>query len=79
MSTMNSFRSLALAAVMSVSLGASAAQAERAMVPPGATAYGAWVPTMGRTQLASMPTSQGQAALNFLEDSGATGGEGQHA
>ncbi|MCR0983790.1 hypothetical protein [Roseomonas populi] len=79
MSTMNAFRSLALAAVMTASLGASAAPAERAMVPPGATAYGAWVPTTGRTPLASMPISQGQAALKFLEDSGATGGDGQHA
>jgi hypothetical protein len=48
------------------------------MVPPGISAHGGWRQTEGRTPLASKPTSRSQAALDFLEEHDATGGNSQH-
>jgi len=76
MFTSKTFRTLSLAAALIAPMVAGVAHAEQTMVPPGATASGRWVGTGSRTMLAS-PSSNPQQ--NFLERSGATGGDGQHS
>jgi hypothetical protein len=73
------FRTLTLVAALIAPMMAGVAHAEQGMVPPGATASGRWVQTDSRTMLADSPVTRGQAAQNFLELSGATGGDGQHS
>jgi hypothetical protein len=69
---------LPLVAVLIAQIAAGLAYPEQKMVPPGISAHGGWRQTEGRTPLASKPTSRSQAALDFLEEHSATGGNSQH-
>jgi hypothetical protein len=83
MSASKTLRILALAAALIG--GAASPSLAEGYDGAGPTAYGFWHGTESRTPLASRDAGQdraqdaGQAALNFLELSGATGGDGQHS
>ncbi|MCR0981970.1 hypothetical protein [Roseomonas populi] len=68
---MMNLRTLALAAALIGSVAAPAF-ADQVRVPEGATASGRWVAADSRTALA------GNSGQTILEQSGATGGGGQH-
>ncbi|MBP0446309.1 hypothetical protein J8J14_16165 [Roseomonas sp. SSH11] len=73
---MSTFKTLALAAAL---MGAAVTPSlAEGFYVAGPTAQPLWTQAGSRTPLASPAATQGNAALNLLERSGATGNGGQH-
>jgi hypothetical protein len=78
MSASTSLRTLALAAALLGTAAVSGARAEGTSPFDGASAFGAYRATEAAAPVRQSAPSLRDSELNFLERSGATGGNGQH-